>query len=141
MLLLFSQLGMSPFSLARPTKCSVPPPLPNKILSSSSFPSFSPTAVCSGQGGGGGLSTAFWLPSEFNVLFYLLWPGRGWPELGLLGPTPLDPSHHPHRSGTIENTQTQALKKLLILFVLTIHYHRNQNYIQITRMYFCVLLL
>lgn len=32
MLLLFSQLGMSPFSLARPTKCSVPPPQQNTVF-------------------------------------------------------------------------------------------------------------
>lgn len=69
------------------------------MLSLPSFSSSTPTVVCAGVGGGvfpGGL---------FNVLVYLLWPGRGWPGLGLLEPTPRVPSHHPHQNGTVEHTQ------------------------------------
>lgn len=36
---------------------------------------------------------------------HLLELGRGWPGLGLPGPTPLDPSHCLHRIGTVGRTQ------------------------------------
>lgn len=55
------------------------------------------------------------LAGLFNALFYLLWPERGWPEPGLLGPTPLDPSHHPHQTGTVEQIQRVVQKNWLIL--------------------------
>lgn len=115
MLLLFSQLGVSPFSLARPTKCSGHsfPPHQNTVSFILPFPS---SYNCVYQvGRGRGLSTTFWLSiGLFKVLFYSLWPGRGWPGPGLLGPTPLGPSHHPHQIGTSKHTQTPALERLIV---------------------------
>lgn len=75
-----------------------------------------PLQLCAGSGAGVGVCpTAFWLPSGFfNGLFHSLWPERGWPGLGLLGPTPLDPSRHPHQNGTVEHTHTKAFKKFCL---------------------------
>lgn len=63
------------FSVARQTKCCLPPKC---------CPSLPSTVFRAGD------------PD------YLLWPGKGWPGLALLGPTQQDPSHCPHQSGTIE---------------------------------------
>lgn len=91
--------------------------LSTKILSPSSFPSFTPTAVhtAQGGGGGGGLSAAFWLLTGlFNVPFYSLWPGRGWPGLGPLAPTPPDPSRRRYQIGTVEHKPMTDLFELLL---------------------------
>lgn len=110
MLLLCCFLGMSPFSLARPTKCSVP------STHTHTSPSLSPSSyscVCREQGRVGGRLPA----ALFHVLVYSLWLGRGWPGLGLLVPTPLDPSRHRHQNGTVEHTQTRALKQTWLLLL------------------------
>lgn len=48
--------------------------------------------------------------SRQSAGFHSPWPGRGWPVLGLLGPTPPDPSRRPHRSETVRHTQTQTAR-------------------------------
>ena len=47
-----------------------------------------------------------------------LWPGRGWPEPGLPGLKPRDPSHRHHRSGTEKRRFTRAHTQA--------HHHRIQ---------------
>lgn len=64
---------------------------------------------------------------SLHILVRLLWPGKGWPELGLLGPTPPDLSHHRRRSGTVTHKykRTKAMKRFLGALVIVPHYTRG----------------
>lgn len=91
--LLFRQLGMSPFSLARPNVALTPLSAPKYRL----FPFILHTTGCLEPG-----------REHLARATDSLWPGRGWPGLGLPGQTPLDPSHHPHQTGTVGVTQHKS---------------------------------
>lgn len=124
MLLLFSLLGMSPFSLARPTKCSFPPPpllSPPKYCLLHPSPPF-PLQLCVGSRvwvGVGVCPQSLFFTCPF--LLTLAWDRMAWAWASWADTTgPFSPS--PPKRNCWTHKQTQALKLVLFLFVCTIRY-------------------